>query len=156
MEYIAQKYVFRARAMIINIDYQANAYEIDLDGGVRLLVRFMNQENGMFDNGEESLYLVFLYLTESYNKSVCPFKEVKQFLNFLYQQEDRTTKKVFMKPRAIHDYPHFNTLPMIQRPQATTKRLIKAYERKLNAFKTSKSDDDGFHYYEIAFEDSTQ
>ena len=151
MEYIAQKYVFRARSMIISIDYQADAYEVDLDGGVRLLVRFMNEEDGQFDAGEESLYLVFLYLTKSYNKNVCPFKQVEQFLSYLHEQENRSTKKVFMKPRAIHEYPHFNTLPMIRRPRATTKRLINAYERKLNAFKTSKSDDDGFHYYEIPF-----
>ena len=120
MEYIAQRYVFRARSMIISIDYQADAYEVDLDGGCRLLMRFMNEDDGQFDEGEESLYLVFLYLTESYNKNVCPFKQVKQFLEYLYEQKDGR-QKVFMKPRAIHEYPHFNTLPMIHRPQATNK-----------------------------------
>ena len=28
--------------------------EVDLDGGCRLLMRFMNEDDGQFDEGEES------------------------------------------------------------------------------------------------------
>ena len=151
MEHIAQKYVFRARTMVIDVGYSASAFELDLKGGVRLLIRHMNQESLEYDEDEKSLYLVFLYLVNGYEKRICPFKEVKEFLQYLEQDEERTTERVFLKPHQIHRYKHFDTLPKIDCPKATTDRLIKAYERKLGAYKTKKKDEDGFHYYEIPF-----
>ena len=41
LEWIAKRYTFRTRKLVINVDYSANAYEVDLRDGVRLLIQFM-------------------------------------------------------------------------------------------------------------------
>ena len=61
--------------MVIDIGYSASAFEVDLRGGVRLLIRHMNQESLEYDEEEKSLYLVFLYLVNGYEKEFAHSKK---------------------------------------------------------------------------------
>jgi len=148
LEWIAKRYTFRTRKLVINVDYSANAYEVDLRDGVRLLIQFMNPQNGEFDESESFLYLVFLYLDKTHKKIACPFKEVNKFLDYLQKMPNSSIKRIFMRPLDVSSFPHFKKLPMIDR-KVTTERLKNAYVRKFKASEMEFKDNNCIPYLEI-------
>ena len=151
LDWISKRNTFRARRTVINVDYFADAFEVDLDDGIRLLIHFMNPKDQSFDESETFLYLVFIYLGKSHQKKSCPFKEVRRFLSYISTMPKRTIQRVFLRPLEINSFPHFKKLPMIERPKATTERLNKAYKKKFNAYEMEFNDDQGNPYLEIPF-----
>ena len=151
MRWIAKRYTFRTRRTVIDVDYSADAFEVDLDDGVRLLIQFMNPKNQEFDESETFLYLVFFYLDRSHKKKSCPFKEVKRFLSHLSEMPSKTIQRLYFRPHEINTFPHFKKLPMLERPNATTQRLKNAYKKKFNAREMEFNDDNGNPYLEIPF-----
>lgn len=150
--HIAQNYTFVSRTLVINVEYQAQGYDVDLGDGIHLIIRFAEPlKRGMVmpTDKESWMYLVFLY-RKRINRAN-PFKKVMQFLEYMKQMEDCPIDVVFFRPHGIHEWTHFKTLDMIPRPNATTSRLKKVYRRALGAKPMDVLDDEGQPYWEIPF-----
>ena len=148
--HIAQKYTFVSRTLVINCEYQAQGYDIDLGDGVHLITRFVEPlKRGMVmpTDKESWLYLVFLY-RKKINRAN-PFKKVMQFLEYMKQMEGCPIEVAFFRPHGIQEWSHFKTLDMVDCPNATTSRLKNAYRRALGAKPMNVFDDEGQPYWEI-------
>ena len=75
----------------------------------------------------------------------------KKSCNFgIHQANERCPiHVVFFRPHGIQEWSHFKTLDMIPRPNATTSRLKKVYQRALGAKPMDVLDDEGQPYWEI-------
>jgi hypothetical protein len=152
LKHIAQRYTFVSRTMVIDVEYQAQGYEVDLGDGVKLIIRYAEPMTGGSvkpTNKESWLYLVFLY--RNYRNRACPLKKVKTFLEYLKQMPMCPTEKVFYRPHAIHEWQHFRTLDMVDYPNVTTNKLKRCYERFFRAKPMDVLDDKGEPYWEIPF-----
>ena len=151
--HIAQKYTFMSRSLLMDVEYQAQGYEVDLGDGVKLIVRFAEPMVGrgiVQPTSKESwLYLVFLY--RNYRSRACPFKKVREFLKYLKTMNECPTEKVFYRPHSIEQWNHFKCLDMVEYPNATTERLKRCYKKMWNAKPMELLDDLGNPYWEIPF-----
>ena len=148
--HIAQKYTFVSRTLVINVEYQAQGYDVDLGDGVRLIFRFAEPlKRGMVmpTDKESWMYLVFLY-RKTMNRAN-PFKKVMQFLEYLKEMPGCPIDVVFFRPHGVLEWSHFKALDMIPCPNATTSRLKKVYERVFRAKAMDVMDDEGQLYWEI-------
>ena len=62
--HIAQNYTFVSRTLVINVEYQAQGYDVDLGDRIHLIIRFVEPlKRGMVMPTEKEswMYLVFLY-----------------------------------------------------------------------------------------------
>jgi hypothetical protein len=82
--HIAQKFTFVSRTLVINVEYQAQGYDVDLGDGVRLIFRFAEPlKRGMVipTDKESWMYLVFLY-RKTMNRAN-PWKQGSEQRNWL-------------------------------------------------------------------------
>jgi len=149
-KHIAQRYTFKSRTLVIDVEYQAQGYEVDLGEGVKLIFRFvepMAQGPVLPTKKESWLYLIFLYRNK--RTSACPFKKVKQFLEYLKQMPNCPIEKVFYRPHGVEEWQHFKCLDMVDYPNATTERLKRVYKRMFNSKPMKVLDQTGQPYWEI-------
>jgi len=149
-KYIAQRYTFKSRTLVIDVDYQAQGYEVDLGEGVKLLFRFVEPMKGgmvMPTKKESWLYLIFLYRNK--RNGACPFKKVKEFIEYLKQMPKCPIEKVFYRPHGVQEWLHFKCLDIVDYPNATTERLTRAYKRFFRSKPMNVLDQVGKPYWEI-------
>ena len=151
--HIAQKYTFKSRLLVINVDYGAEGYEVDLGDGVKLIFRFVRKMDGgmVFPSKKDKwLYLILLYGNAV--NSHCPFSKVKKFLAYLKEMHKCPIEKVFYRPHGVSEWNHFKCLDMIDFPNATTERLTKVYHRVFNSEPMDLLDQEGKPYWEVPFQ----
>jgi hypothetical protein len=151
--HIAQKYTFKSRLLVINVEIGSEGYEVDLGDDVKLIFRFVRKMNGGIvhpSNREENwLYLILLY-RNTMNRH-CPFAKVKKFLAYLKEMNNCPIEKVFYRPHGVSEWRHFDVLKICNRENATTERLTRAYQRKFNSTPMKMLDDEGSPYWQIPF-----
>ena len=152
--HIAKKYTFKSRLLVINVEYGAEGYEVDLGDDVKLIFRFVRKMNGGMvhpSNKEENwLYLILLYRNAM--NSHCPFSKVKKFLTYLKEMNECPIEKVFYRPHGVSEWNHFKCLDMIDFPNATTERLKRVYHRVFNSEPMDLLDQEGKPYWEVPFQ----
>ena len=150
MRHIAQKYTFKSRTIVIDVESQAQGYEVEVGDGIKLIFRFVEpmKRGAVKPTTKESwLYLIFLYRTHKNN--VCPFKKVRQFLDYLHEMEECPIDVMFYRPHGIQEWSHFQSLDMIEYPNATTERLKRAYQYKWKSKPMDVLDQTNQPYWQI-------
>ena len=152
LRHIAQKYDFFPRVLCARVDYTAASFEINLGNGVKLLARAMNPTTLQEDPTEKWFYLTLLYLDKNeYDGRTNALKKVKEFVAWIEEMKSCPIKTIYFRPFSITDQKHFEVLPMVKKPNATTERLRNAYVRVWDAKEMKITDVEGEYYYEIPF-----
>mgnify|MGYP000549739373 CR=1 FL=1 len=153
LRHLAQKYNFYPRVLTSRIDYIASSFEFDLGGGVKLMARNMHPKTLEEDKTEAWFYLTLLYLNKyEYDGKSNALRKVKDFVQWLEEMKSCPIKTIFFRPYCVADQTHFSVLDMIQKPNATTERLTKAYKKVWRAEEIDVLDVEDKPYFKIPFQ----